>query len=61
MNRVKPWAKAAIAIAFAGVVATRAVLTDGITPDEWLQIVLATLTAAGVYLVPNEPQDSQPT
>lgn len=28
-------------------------LADGVTGQEWMQMVIAVLTAAGVYLVPN--------
>ncbi|MGH3673655.1 MAG: hypothetical protein ACRDSH_24000 [Pseudonocardiaceae bacterium] len=48
------YAKAIVAVAAAAAVALQAALTDGsITPQEWVTIATAVLSALGVYLVPN--------
>jgi hypothetical protein len=33
------------------------VMADGVTRAEWVTVVIAVLTAAGVYLVPNSAQN----
>lgn len=50
------YAKAIVAIAGAGLAALNVALDDGIfSQQEWIAVVVAVLTAVGVYLVPNEP------
>lgn len=54
LAKLKPYAKAIIAVIVAGVVALQAALTDGeVTTDEWKAIIAAVVTAVLVYLVPN--------
>jgi peptidoglycan/LPS O-acetylase OafA/YrhL len=56
LDKLKPYAKAIIAVVVAGVVALQAALTDSeVTTDEWKAIIAAVVTAALVYLVPNKP------
>lgn len=51
------YAKFIVAVVGAGLAAVRLAITDSvITGDEWITIVLAALTAIGVYLYPNEPE-----
>lgn len=52
---VSTFAKAVVAIVGAIIVSIQAALEDGIfTGDEWFTIVVAAVTAVGVYLVPNK-------
>jgi peptidoglycan/LPS O-acetylase OafA/YrhL len=56
LAKLKPYAKAIIAVVVAVVVAVQAALTDSeITNDEWKAIIAAGVTAVLVYLVPNKP------
>lgn len=51
---VGKYAKTVVAILFAAVFVTKSAVTDQvITPQEWIDIILAGLTAAGVLVVPN--------
>lgn len=61
MSSWDTFAKAILAGATAGVGAAATALTDGaVTPAEWLTIVGAALTAAGiVYRVPNATKGEQ--
>jgi hypothetical protein len=52
------WLKMIIAFAIAGIVAGLSFLTDGVTPSEWMQIILAAFAGVGVYITPNEPAPS---
>lgn len=53
---VKPYAKAAVAVAFAAITALYATITDGvISGDEWKVIAGEALAAFLVWLVPNRP------
>jgi hypothetical protein len=54
------YAKAGVAIAAAGVAALIAVVSDGVTVQEWLQVGVAVLTALGVYLAPYAKEDEPP-
>lgn len=48
------YAKAIVAVVGAGVAALQLALDDGIiVGQEWTAIVIAVVTAVGVYLVPN--------
>jgi peptidoglycan/LPS O-acetylase OafA/YrhL len=56
LDKIKPYAKAIVAVLVAVVVAVQAALTDGeITTDEWKAIAGAFVAAVLVYLVPNKP------
>ncbi len=57
-SRLRKFGKALVATAYAGGVAAYAALSGDqhIDPDEGLSIVIAVLTAAGVWLVPLAPQ-----
>lgn len=60
MKNVSPYAKAAASFVAAAVVAYISATDGGVTGQEWLQIVLAGLGAAGVvYAVPNKPKTSE--
>ena len=48
------YTKTWLAALSAGLVALQSVITDGVSQAELLQIGIAVLTAAGVYLVPNK-------
>ena len=49
------YAKAIVAVIGAGVAALQLALDDGIiVGQEWTAIVIAVVTAVGVYLVPNK-------
>jgi hypothetical protein len=51
------YAKAIVAVIGAGVAALQLALDDGvIVGQEWTAIVIAVVTAIGVYLVPNAPK-----
>lgn len=53
---LKPYAKAVIAAAVAGLTALQAAIADGtIAGTEWVTIALATVGAVAVLLVPNKP------
>lgn len=61
VDKIKPYAKAVIAFVAPGVVAAVAAVTpdspggSAVTVPEWVGIAAACiLTAAGVYVVPNE-------
>jgi peptidoglycan/LPS O-acetylase OafA/YrhL len=57
LAKLKPYAKAIVAVLVAGVVALQAALTDGtVTDDEWKAIAAAVVTAVLVYFVPNKPE-----
>ena len=48
------YAKAAVAVLTAALIAVQTALTDGqVTSSEWVTIGLAALGALGVYLIPN--------
>ncbi|REF00284.1 hypothetical protein [Thermomonospora umbrina] len=50
------YAKTIIATVLAAAYAVQAAITDEtVTTTEWVGIVLAVLTALGVYVVPNRP------
>ncbi|SET47738.1 hypothetical protein [Nonomuraea wenchangensis] len=52
--QVGKYAKTVVAALFAAVVVAKSAVTDGlITPQEWIDIVLAVLTSLGVWVVPN--------
>jgi hypothetical protein len=52
------YAKFAVAGALAGLTALAAAVTDNsVSTAEWCAIGLATLSAIGVYLVPNKPAE----
>ncbi|MGA4989849.1 hypothetical protein [Nonomuraea bangladeshensis] len=52
--QVGKYAKTVVATLFAAVVVAKSAVTDGlITPQEWIDIVLAMLTSLGVWAVPN--------
>ncbi|MEV0584122.1 hypothetical protein [Nonomuraea sp. NPDC050310] len=52
--KVGKYAKTVIAALFAAVVVAKSAVTDQvITPQEWIDIVLAVLTTLGVWAVPN--------
>jgi hypothetical protein len=46
------YGKTILAAIAAATVAAQAVITDGITPTEWLTIVIAGLGAVGVFFAP---------
>jgi hypothetical protein len=46
------YGKTILAVLAAAIVATQAVITDGITPQEWLTIIVAAGGAAGVFYAP---------
>lgn len=49
------YAKSVVAVVGAGIAALQLALDDGIiVGQEWTAIVIAVVTAIGVYLVPNE-------
>lgn len=50
------WAKTAIAVIGGGLSAATAAITDGISPAEWVNIVLAALAVVFVWAVPNAPR-----
>lgn len=51
---MKEYAKFAVAVVAAGLVALQTALTDGhVTGQEWITIALAALGALGVLAVPN--------
>jgi len=50
------YAKTGVAFLTAGVIAGLSVWTDGVTTTEWLQIIIASFTAVGVFIIPNTPQ-----
>ena len=51
---VGKYAKTIVAALFAAVVIAKSAITDGVyTPTEWIETVIAVLTALGVYAVPN--------
>jgi hypothetical protein len=52
----KFWVAAIAAIIVAGLTAAEGVMADGITPQEWLTIIVALAGAASVYLVKNAEQ-----
>lgn len=52
-NSVAAYAKSGAAFATAGLVALLSFLSDGVSPTEWMQIILAAFAAVGVYIVPN--------
>lgn len=58
MNTVKPYMKAIVGAATAGLTAAGTALADGtITGPEWVGIALAVVGAFGiVYAVPNTPE-----
>jgi len=50
------YAKAIVAVIGAGVGALQFALDDGVVVgQEWTTIIIAIVTAIGVYLVPNKP------
>jgi hypothetical protein len=50
------YAKAIVAVIGAGVAALQFALEDGVVVgQEWTTIIIAVVTAIGVYLVPNKP------
>ena len=52
---MKGYAKSVVAVVGAGIAALQLALDDGIiVGQEWTAIVIAVVTAIGVYLVPNE-------
>lgn len=55
MDLIKPYMKAAVAVAIAGLTAVYAVVTDGISADEWTYVGGEVLAAVLVWLVPNKP------
>jgi len=55
VNKISPYAKAAVGFATAAVVAYLGATDGGVTKDEWLKIILAGLAGSGlVYVVPNK-------
>ena len=50
-----PYAKTVIAVVLAVLNLLVAYISDGLTPAEWVNLAIAALTAAGVYVVPNRP------
>lgn len=55
------YAKFAVAVIAAAVLAAQAALVDGIvTSDEWAAIGIATLAALGVYVAPNREPVTAP-
>lgn len=53
---MQAYAKAIVATAGAALVALQVAISDGgVSADDWIKIGIATLTAIGVYLVPNVP------
>lgn len=57
----QPWAKTVVAVFTAGVTVLTSAWTDGaIGSDEWVQIVMALVAAAGVHAVANVPPGPQP-
>lgn len=58
MRKYLAYAKAIVAVAGATVTAAEVALTDGvIVGPEWTTIIIAAVTAAGVYLTPNKPAE----
>jgi hypothetical protein len=57
MDKLKPYAKAIIGAAVAGLTALGTALTDDtVTTTEWVAVAVATLTALyAVWRVPNKP------
>ena len=53
IEKLKPYAKAAIAVAGGVLLVCNAIVADGATVNT---VLLAVLTAAGVYRVPNKPK-----
>lgn len=52
------YAKALVAVATAVAAVVQSAITDGhISAQEWGLIVTAVITAIGVYLFPNKPQE----
>lgn len=49
----KFWVSAVAAIIIAGLTAYEAVMADGMTPDDWVKVAIAVITATLVWLVPN--------
>lgn len=49
----KFWVAAVAAVLVAGLTAYEGVSADGITPQEWITIVVAVIGAISVYVVPN--------
>ena len=51
------YAKSVVAVIGAAIAALQFALEDGIVVgQEWTTIIIAVVTAIGVYLVPNRPQ-----
>lgn len=56
-----PYRKVAVAVLMAALTALAAALTDDhVTRGEMVGVVLAVLTALGVYVAPNDPPPDQP-
>ncbi len=55
-NSIAKYAKSGLAFLTAGLVAMLSFFSDGISPTEWMQILLAAFAAIGVYVVPNVPE-----
>jgi hypothetical protein len=54
------YGKTILAAIAAAAVAAQAVITDGITPQEWLTIVIAALGAVGVFYAPAITNTKEP-
>ena len=50
------YTKSVLAVLAAVLMLLTSVITDGITPTEWMQLALAALGALGVYAAPYTPQ-----
>jgi len=59
MNKLKPYAKAVVGGIVTGLGTAATALTDGgITPVEWITIILSFIAGTGfVYAIPNKPAD----
>ncbi|WP_326642841.1 hypothetical protein OG884_05690 [Streptosporangium sp. NBC_01755] len=58
---VGKYAKTVVAALFAAVFIAKGAVDDGVyTPQEWVDTVLAVLTALGVWAVPNAQKSDSP-
>lgn len=58
-KHVKKYAKGYIAFATAVATAVKLVIDDGITAQEWITVIIATLGAAAVFAVPNADDENE--
>jgi hypothetical protein len=60
MKQLAKYRKALVAVAAALTLFVAALADDRVTGDEWWQIVVAVVTALGVWGVPNAPSGDVP-